>query len=181
MRSELRSTVGFLGTLAVGAVSACRSSRGRCIRSILRVTPGCSFSKTPAGQRPRGVEREYFRGEKTQERNGRRFRATVKRRERTRKRRKTSRRVKPVERAGHTIRDPGRPGRAPRCRERGPIVMGGVGMSSFGTVPGKPVVIRPRAVQLSTQADNREGVCGPERGWRLLRGEDSGGKSSRNG
>jgi hypothetical protein len=149
--------------------------------SNARVTPRRSFGEARAGRRPRGVEGEDSRGEKTQERSGRRFRATARRRERTCRRNKTSRRVKPAERVGPTVRDPGQPGSVLRCTEREPIVAGERSLCPSGPRLLKPAVIRPRAVQLCTPVDNREGVSGLERGWRLLRGEDSEGRSSRNG
>jgi hypothetical protein len=48
-------------------------------------------------------------------------------------------------------------------------------------VPVKPAITRSQGVHFSTRVDNREGVCGFERGWQFLRGEDSEGKRSRDG
>jgi hypothetical protein len=81
-------------------------------------------SSSWVGLRFRGVEGESSRGAEDQESIGHRGRETRSRLERTRRRNKASKRVKLVERAGSTARDPRRPGSELRLAERESIAGG---------------------------------------------------------
>jgi hypothetical protein len=72
--------------------------------------------------------------------------------------------------------------RAFGCTEREPIAVGGIRQPRLTARElAKPAVTRPRESRSSTPVDDGRGACGPERGARFLRGEDSEGRNPRNG